>query len=170
MYPGSKSSTFVAMTEWLILLLLVPAVVVPAVLLVGFAGCSFHGSGTFPSAVLVSAVGKSESEITLTWTGPGIAGVTFEYERTKGDGSPTILPAVSSPHDDPGLDPATSYDYRVRTIYADGPDPVWSNMVTGTTLSSTAVTKSLICTAASSQALTRSWDAGGSRTQWTFST
>jgi hypothetical protein len=27
------------MTEWLILLLLVPAIVVPVVLLVGFAGC-----------------------------------------------------------------------------------------------------------------------------------
>jgi hypothetical protein len=39
--------TWIAMAEWLILLLLVPAIVVPAVLLVGFAGCSFeHGSSS----------------------------------------------------------------------------------------------------------------------------
>jgi hypothetical protein len=58
----------------------------------------------------------------------------------------------------------------VRAIYPDSTIIAWSNTVTGTTLASTSVTKSLIFTAASSQALTRAWGAGGSRTQWTFST
>ena len=168
MHPGPKSGTLGAMTEWLILLLLVPAVVVPVVLLAGFAGCTFE-AGIAQTVVLKSADGTSESAITLTWTWNGAAGVTFEYERTKG-GTTTILPATSSlSHDDTGLDPATSYDYRVRVVFSDAPGG-WSNMVTGTTLASTAVTKSLIFTAANLQALTRSWDAGGSRTQWTFST
>src|SRR5262249_25626549 len=36
----------IAMAEWLILLLLVPAIVVPVVLLIGFAGCSFDPDTT----------------------------------------------------------------------------------------------------------------------------
>jgi hypothetical protein len=53
----------VAMTEWLVLLLLVPAVVVPVVLLVGFAGCTFHGSGLFrrPSWCRQSARARAKS-------------------------------------------------------------------------------------------------------------
>ena len=52
------------MGEWLILSLLVPAIVVPVVLLAGFAGCSFDPRGALPQLVIESAVGKSVSTLT----------------------------------------------------------------------------------------------------------
>src|SRR6516162_1530513 len=55
------------MAEWLILLLLVPAIVVPVVLLAGFAGCQFVPC---PGARVDSAVGQDVSTITVTWRPP----------------------------------------------------------------------------------------------------
>jgi hypothetical protein len=130
------------MAEWLILLLLVPAIVVPVVLLVGFAGCSFeHGTaGTLAPLppTMLSAIGKSVRVIHLTWTyadpdaGPP---KWFDVERTKLP-ELTVAPLfqASSPHDDQGLEPATSYSYRVRAVFSDDPSG-WSESVVGTTLS-----------------------------------
>jgi hypothetical protein len=60
------------MAEWLILLLLFPAIVVPAVLLVGFAGCDDSGDVFDPGPgadipVIESAVAESLSAIVLIW-------------------------------------------------------------------------------------------------------
>jgi hypothetical protein len=130
------------MAEWLILLLLVPAIVVPVVLLVGFTGCERAyevpplTSGT---PVIDSAVGKSGTIITLTWKWSDYpsAPTKFQFERTNPDSTTTpfeILNPPASPYDDTGLAPATSYQYRVRSVYSDGSTTNWSARVTGTTL------------------------------------
>jgi len=60
--------------QWLLLLLLVSATVVPVVLLWGFAGCSSFGTdgtgSTIPAPVSPMAAGTSESAITVSWTYP----------------------------------------------------------------------------------------------------
>jgi len=133
------------MAEWLILLVFVPAIIVPIVLLVGFAGCSIDRMGLavpMPEPPMVeppsvdSAVGKSVSIITLTWTFADPAAATFEFEREKiPDRATEIFEASTSPFDDTGLEPATSYRYRVRAVFSDGETSGWSSPVTGTTLS-----------------------------------
>jgi len=130
------------LTEWLILLLLVPAIVVPVVLLVGFAGCDrVFGLQSFPppqTPIVESAVGKSVSVITLTWTWTG-APQKFEFERTNPDSTTTPFEVPNdvpcSPFDDTGLTAATSFQYRVRSVFSDGSTTDWSASVTGTTLS-----------------------------------
>jgi len=137
------------MTEWLILLLLVPAIVVPVVLLVGFAGCDrFFGLqhvDTPPPVsivpVIVSAEGKSGTVITLTWTYAGSA-ADFQFERMKlPERTRETFTAATSPHDDDnqgqGLEPGTDYLYRVQAIGSDGEAGDWSSPepnVLGTTL------------------------------------
>jgi hypothetical protein len=137
------------MTEWLTLLLLVPAVVVPVVLLVGFAGCDrvfgLEHIDTPPPVpvvpVIVSAVGKSGTVITLTWMYSGSA-AEFEFERMKlPERTRETFPAAASPHDDDnkgqGLKPGTDYLYRVRAIGSDGEAGDWSSPepnILGTTL------------------------------------
>lgn len=122
-----------AMAEWSILLLLVPAIVVPVVLLVGFTGCSFEPRGGPPT--IISAVGTSISIITLTWHWGAVA-QKFEFERTNPDNTTTTFETsgYASPYPDGGLAPATSYAYRVRGISLDGDTSDWSTSVTGTTL------------------------------------
>jgi hypothetical protein len=52
------------MAEWLILLLLVPAIVAPVVLAFGFAGCSFHGAAVpLPEPTIDAATGTSFNTI-----------------------------------------------------------------------------------------------------------
>jgi hypothetical protein len=137
------------MTEWLTLLLLVPAVVVPVVLLVGFAGCDrFFGLqhvDTPPPVpvvpVIVSAEGTSGTVITLTWTYAGAA-ADFQFERMKlPERTTETFTAATSPHNDDnqgqGLEPGTDYLYRVQAIGSDGEAGDWSNPapnVLGTTL------------------------------------
>jgi hypothetical protein len=137
------------MTEWLILLLLVPAIVVPVVLLVGFAGCDrvlgLQHVDTPPPVpivpVIVSAEGKSGTAITLTWTYAGSA-ADFQFERMKlPERTRETFTAATSPHDDDnqgqGLEPGTDYLYRVQAIGSDGEAGDWSSPepnVLGTTL------------------------------------
>lgn len=137
------------MAEWLTLLLLVPAVVMPVVLLVGFAGCDrvfgLQHLNTPPPVpvvpIIVSAVGKSGTVITLTWTYAGSA-ADFEFERMKlPEQTRETFPAAASPHDDDkqgqGLEPGTDYLYRVRAIGSDGEASEWSGPepnILGTTL------------------------------------
>jgi hypothetical protein len=123
------------MAEWLILLVLVPAIVVPVVLLVGFAGCGFeHGLG--PRPVIESAVATGSSSIRLAWRCCGQTGVRHEFKRTKlpGEIEERLFDAVS--YDDTGLLPATSYVYRLRHVSSDG-EINESHPVAGTTLSFT---------------------------------
>jgi hypothetical protein len=123
------------MAEWLILLLLVPAIVVPVVMLVGFAGCprdleDFTTAPRFPDPVIDSAVGTSACCITLNWISDNSGVENFEIER---DGVPLPDKQDSTPFKDCGLLANTSYTYRVRAWTVDGPHN-WSAEVVGTTL------------------------------------
>jgi hypothetical protein len=120
------------MAEWLLLLLLVPAVVVPVVFLFGYAGCSFQGGVATEDydPYVVSTDPRSPSVISVTWAGGEIA-TQIEFERTNRD-QPS-LPAqqffvmlTPKTFDDQGLEPATTYGYRVRAILSDGQPSEWS--------------------------------------------
>jgi hypothetical protein len=134
------------MAEWLILLLLVPAIVVPVVMLVGFAGCQVFfgvddyrdsgedvattGPSEFGDPIIESAFGKSVSIITLKWKDDDPAAAKFEFERTKlpeKATAPPIFATVPSPFefDDTGLEAETIYQYRVRA--RDSTDDIISN-------------------------------------------
>lgn len=126
------------MAEWLTFWLLVPAVVVPVVLLVGFAGCDYvlqliHVDPTAP--MIDSATGKAATIITLIWHWDGVP-QSYQFMRTAPDGATTFFdaPSPAVPVDDTGLDPATSYQYQVRGVLSNGDQGLWSASVTGTTL------------------------------------
>src|SRR5262249_12629523 len=77
----------IAMAEWLTLLVLVPAIVVPVVLLVGFAGCDkvwglIHVPDRPSVPMIESADGISGSVITLKWKFYDEA-LEFVFERLK---------------------------------------------------------------------------------------
>jgi hypothetical protein len=129
------------MAEWLILLLLVPAIVVPVALFAGFAGCSFeHGQAgePTPEPIILGAVGQDVSTIRLSW-GWALPAQTFWIERTRSGPLPAIR-IVSVPGSPPifddmdGLEAVTSYKYRVGGQQNEGSAVVWSPPVTGTTL------------------------------------
>jgi hypothetical protein len=129
------------MAEWLILLLLVPAVVVPVVLLVGFAGCdAVLGIGRFgPGIFLDTPVGKTVNRITLSWSWSDPAPQGFHVERTNPDFSKTPLnvpdPATRSIDDhNNGLEPNTNYSYTVSVVQSDGSFNPTSTSAIGTTL------------------------------------
>jgi hypothetical protein len=122
----------------LTLLLLVPAVIVPVALLVGFAGCDrVWGLSSFSHTppIIDSATGKDGTTITLIWHSDG-APQKYQFERTDPDGNIVNFdaPSPAVAFDDTGLEPATSYRYRVREILANGDANDWSAPVTGTTL------------------------------------
>jgi hypothetical protein len=124
------------MAEWLILLIVVPAIVVPVVMLVGFSGCDVVWSvdevKKTPPAI-ESATGKNPSIITLTWK-YGYQVQTFQFERTNlPEETKELFYAPSSPHDDVGRSPGTTYSYRVRAILTDGEEGDWSEPARGTT-------------------------------------
>jgi hypothetical protein len=131
--------------EWLILLLLVPAIVVPVVLSMGFAGCGFSVPGAGPPTLqFVSATPLlSPSRVELAWTSTDGGPVTFKVRRRKG--SEQWLPPVEvEPNGGPGqphtfvdpplqgvewepLQPGTTYSYGLQSIRtADGSDSLWS--------------------------------------------
>ena len=114
------------MAEWLILVLLVPAIVVPVVALVGFAGCKFQGQGTTPPPIINSVTIKSPGVITVTWEYHFPYFQHFHFVRTNPDGSTTPLDDKSPPpfsFDDTvderhlGLGP---YTYKVQGVSEDG--------------------------------------------------
>ncbi len=124
------------MTEWLILSLLVPAIVVPVVLLVGFAGCDIvYGLERPPVASINTAEGTSGTAITLTWTFDGDPVTGFEFERMKlpERTRDTVTAGSSKPYryvdndSGRGLVPGTTYLYRIRAVLRDGTDLAWSN-------------------------------------------
>jgi hypothetical protein len=108
-----------SMAEWLILLLLVPAIVVPVAMLVGFAGCAAiagiedwrpqptNGGDGPPMPVIESAEGKSVSVITLKWKFAGSA-AKFLIKRS---GQILSTQPVSSPFDD---DSGLEADTRIK--------------------------------------------------------
>jgi len=123
--------------EWLVLILLVPAVLVPVILLWGFAGCDLifelKDPLTPPTDLFATAV--SASEIQLTWQSVH-TGVVFEIERTRDGSAPVLLtdqPATTSSLD-AGLEADTSYFYRVRAVKTGSNASQFSESASATTL------------------------------------
>jgi len=129
--------------DWLILVLGVPAILIPLVLLFGFAGCVQTASCTededcpdgtqcidgscvvatpplFPRRNL-AAIALDDQSVALTWTSADPAGTEFRIERMEDDGEKfeTILDDVpsTSATDTSGLEGVT-YLYRVRALLA----------------------------------------------------
>jgi hypothetical protein len=87
--------------DWLVLLLLVPAIVVPIVLLFGFAGCSYNPQQVASAPMIVSAIPLDAFTVELQWTDSNGAPATYEVERTKGMDPPSApIPVVSMPPPD----------------------------------------------------------------------
>jgi hypothetical protein len=103
--------------EWVILLLLIPAILVPVVLLGGFAGCTFSRSvGGAPAAPTnVTATPVSPSEIDLSWTNPNTSAVTFQVHRLPPAPDPKVVIPVGSAttFSDTGLTAGTTYGYNI---------------------------------------------------------
>jgi hypothetical protein len=102
--------------EWLTLLILVPAIVIPVVLLLGFAGCGFSvpASPTLSAPVLTSALPLDETTIRLEWTNPEMAEVRFEIVRVPAFATPPPEAALVSPFFDTSLTSGEEYAYKVR--------------------------------------------------------
>jgi hypothetical protein len=125
-------------TEWLVLLLAVAAIVVPVVLLFGFAGCDLlFGLDVVTSRppLIVSAKGTGVDTIAVEWTYDSVP-TKFELER---DGI-TIFDDVDGAarmREDPGppggLPEGSEHNYRVRAVVGDDPTD-WSPAVPGKTL------------------------------------
>jgi hypothetical protein len=124
------------MIEWLLLLLLVPAVVLPVVLLLGFAGCGFEGQGTpyFP-LVISSATATNPNTVKLAWTGGGATDIEFQRDKKPKPGQSSEWPDLFvvarslATTNDVGLSADSVYEYQVREIYLDGQRGPWSPIV-----------------------------------------
>jgi hypothetical protein len=104
--------------EWLVLIVVVPAILASVVLVFGFAGC---GAWILPGPVQrptnLRATGISVSVISLEWDNSNSDTVTFQVERTKeGEDVSEILATTSTTILDPGRQEATTYFYKVRAI------------------------------------------------------
>jgi hypothetical protein len=82
------------MTEWLALIIIVPMILVPIVLLWGFAGCGSFGAAPGPppdpkppAPFNLKAVALSTTQILLTWEHSSAGGVTFFVGRQRLDGT-----------------------------------------------------------------------------------
>lgn len=117
-------------------MLLATVMVVPVVLLYGYAGCSFE-PGTFVPVIPVNltVTNVSSTSVSLSWVHDDVSeGVTFEVERLKdGDTTPVVLPASETSFTDTGLLLETLYRYRVRAVYGMFPSE-FSSQVEATTL------------------------------------
>ena len=102
--------------EWLTLVLLIPAILIPLVLLLGFSGCSFE-PGRAPSLpaspVLISAIPGDETSITLSWANPEMASVEFEVERQPPFATPPA-PITTTTFTDRFLSAGAEFAYTVR--------------------------------------------------------
>jgi len=135
--------------DWLLLLLLIPAVMVPTVLLYGFAGCHivFGISTIYPptapknlTAAPVASV-DAGSAVTLTWENTD--GTEAQIERAMDGGDFTPLPDPSDPTKvlvvngesfiDTGLSPGATFLYQVRTNKSGATSDDATNTVTVTT-------------------------------------
>jgi hypothetical protein len=146
--------------DWLILVLGVPAILIPLVLLFGFAGCHSatictddrdcppgtecgpdgsclplgEANPLFPPQNLVARA-LDDHSVALTWTSADPAGTVFQIERMEDDGEEfgTILDDVpsTSATDTSGLEGVT-YLYRVRALL-DGEVSAPSDIASATT-------------------------------------
>jgi hypothetical protein len=111
--------------DLIILAVLLPLVIVPIVLLFGFAGCASFGEEVSPAPppapfnLQATAVGTDQ--IRLTWQHNSAGGVEFRVGRQRADGSwddlhGTPTPATAMEFLDKLLDQGKTYNYRVRAI------------------------------------------------------
>jgi hypothetical protein len=142
MTSETRHGTLTLMAEWLILLLLVPAIVAPVVLVLGFAGCGFHGASLpLPEPTIDSATGTSFNTISVAWGINGTDPVTFQ--RTNLDNSVTDLGVQpASPFTDTVPAPTESdqnpplvYQYQAANNALSPVD--WSTAVSAKTFEST---------------------------------
>jgi hypothetical protein len=124
------------MIEWLLLLLLVPAVVLPVVLLLGFAGCGFEGQGSYPDPLVIrSADATSPNTAKLVFAGGLSSRVEFQRDLVPKPGQspewPHLFVATRPPEtvDDVGLTPDSKYQYQAREVELDDQRGPWSPMV-----------------------------------------
>lgn len=130
--------------DWLILILLVPAVIVPIVLLWGFVGCDSFGSDDSPSLAAptnLRAKAEGANLIKLNWQYPSVGLVTFKIERVKdGESLPKIqdtLPGTLSFDDTVDLTEGTTYFYKVRAKTSSGTESALSDGSSATTFPAT---------------------------------
>jgi hypothetical protein len=121
--------------EWLILCLLVPAIVVPLVLLWGFAGCTFDPQTKAGAPVGLGATPKIDA-IKLDWQPAGMNGGPFAIHRAKLPQSLELLGTATEPtFEDPTdvvppapLERGVTYRYQVfdtgGDVDSDGSDTV----------------------------------------------
>jgi Fibronectin type III domain len=146
--------------DWLILILGVPAILIPLVLLFGFAGCVTPASlctddsdcpvGTqcvdglcvapppLSAPENLTATALDDHSVALTWTSDDPAGTEFQIERMQEDGerfepipAPEDLSATGAT-DASGLQEGVTYLYRVRALL-DGEDSGPSDIASATT-------------------------------------
>lgn len=110
--------------EWLILCLLVPAIVVPIVLLWGFVGCDFETKVRVSAPDKLVATPLSVTAVRLSWENEDLRAVRYEVERL--DPTATkfvkVADATGLTVDDGGLNEGASYEYRV-IAFDDDNDP-----------------------------------------------
>ena len=118
--------------EWVVLLLLVPAILIPVVLLFGFAGCGAFLEVGAATPVIASATPLDPQTVEVRWTDPNTVPVSFEVERRKGSDAPgEPIALTASPLLDGALEAGTEYTYRVRAIrLSDGDLSPWSSEAT----------------------------------------
>lgn len=124
------------MGDWVTLAVLSAALVVPVVLMLGFAGCSFSApvAAAVDPPILIEAKGTSVSTIRLRWTfAESPAGFIVERELA-GATETQLLPAAPFEFLDKGLNPQTTYQYRVTAVLTDGGTTNPSSPVAGATL------------------------------------
>jgi hypothetical protein len=117
--------------EWLLLAVLIPAIVIPVVLLFGFAGCQlvFPLEPDPPVPINLAAVARRTS-VTLTWEDvQSSANTTYRVERTAGQAPPVLLEATTTTFEDTGLAEATNHTYRVLAV-VDGHQSAFSTPLT----------------------------------------
>jgi hypothetical protein len=127
--------------EWLVLVLLVPAIVVPIVLLFGFAGCGAtvgFGART-PTIVSVIPLLTEPRSAAFRWDDTNGGPVSFQLERRRGS-DPPLPPREIESQSPPGsplvfldgpLEDGTAYTYRIRALrLSDGDFSPWSDEAT----------------------------------------
>ena len=132
---GKKMPLSTIMAEWITLLLIVPAILIPVALLVGFAACDQVYKLNRPPgpAILDSATGKDAVTITIEWV-KGSGSQSYVLDRTDPDGiTTTSIPISFSPFDDTGLQPGETYTYQIRGEDGSGQTVTTSNPLNGMT-------------------------------------